>query len=143
MIPGDFRLQIPLPCYNAPMPSERDKAKRWRPRWHIRDLLWGKKITHEQFVKEVAERLDVLPDEIAGFLSYFKGEHEPVEVDEWVMLIEEFYENGLPPSFGHPELLNEDAFEEGWLVKLRPESSKPLTALLDAKDYKAIVGNAG
>ncbi len=43
----------------------------------------------------------------------------------------------------HPELLNEDAFEEGWLVKIRPDSSKPLTALLDARDYKALVRNAG
>ena len=43
----------------------------------------------------------------------------------------------------HPELLNEDAFEEGWLVKIRPDSSEPLTALLDARDYKALVRDAG
>lgn len=39
----------------------------------------------------------------------------------------------------HPELLNEDAFEEGWLIKIRAESTEPLTALLDAKEYKAFV----
>ncbi len=43
----------------------------------------------------------------------------------------------------HPELVNEDAFEEGWLVKLRPDSTEPLTALLDAREYKALVRNAG
>ena len=43
----------------------------------------------------------------------------------------------------HPELLNEDAFEEGWLVKIRPDSSEPFTALLDARDYKALVRDAG
>jgi len=39
----------------------------------------------------------------------------------------------------HPELLNDDAFEEGWLVKIRTESTEPLTALLDAKEYRAFV----
>jgi len=43
----------------------------------------------------------------------------------------------------HPELINDDAFEEGWIVKIRPESIEPLTALLDAKEYRLYVRNAG
>jgi len=43
----------------------------------------------------------------------------------------------------HPELINEDAFEEGWIVRLRCESVEPLTALMDAKEYVAFVRNAG
>ncbi len=43
----------------------------------------------------------------------------------------------------HPELINDDAFEEGWIVKIRPESTEPLTALLDAKEYRRYVRNAG
>jgi len=43
----------------------------------------------------------------------------------------------------HPELINDDAFEEGWIVKIRPNSTEPLTALLDAKEYRLYVRNAG
>ena len=43
----------------------------------------------------------------------------------------------------HPELVNDDAFEEGWMVKLRPESTEPLKALLNAKGYKAFISSAG
>lgn len=43
----------------------------------------------------------------------------------------------------HPELVNEDAFEEGWMVKIRADSVEPLTALLDAKQYKSLVRSAG
>ncbi|UCC29250.1 MAG: glycine cleavage system protein GcvH [Phycisphaerales bacterium] len=43
----------------------------------------------------------------------------------------------------HPELINDDAFEEGWIVKIRPESIEPLTALLDAKEYRLYVRNTG
>ncbi len=39
----------------------------------------------------------------------------------------------------HPELINDDAFEEGWMVKLRPDSTQPLAALLGAKEYQALV----
>ena len=38
-----------------------------------------------------------------------------------------------------PELINNDAFEEGWLVRLKPESLDPLDALMDAKDYEQFV----
>ena len=43
----------------------------------------------------------------------------------------------------HPELINDDAFEEGWLVKLKAESVEPLKALLSAKDYVAFLSNVG
>jgi glycine cleavage system H protein len=42
-----------------------------------------------------------------------------------------------------PELINDDAFEEGWMIKIRPDSTEPLTALLDAKGYAAFVQGAG
>ena len=43
----------------------------------------------------------------------------------------------------HPELINDDAFEEGWLIKLEVDSVEPLTTLMDAKEYKTFVRNAG
>lgn len=42
-----------------------------------------------------------------------------------------------------PELINDDAFKEGWMVKIRADSTEALTALLDAKDYVAFVQSAG
>ncbi len=42
----------------------------------------------------------------------------------------------------HPELINDDAFENGWLVKIRAESVEPLTTLMDAGEYKTFVRNA-
>lgn len=42
-----------------------------------------------------------------------------------------------------PELINDDAFEEGWMIKIRADSTGPLTALLDAKGYAAFVQGAG
>ncbi len=42
----------------------------------------------------------------------------------------------------HPEQINDDAFEEGWIVRIRPESTEPLTALLDAREYKLFVRNS-
>ncbi len=41
----------------------------------------------------------------------------------------------------HPELINDDAFEDGWLVKLKAESLDALTALMDAKTYAEFVDN--
>jgi len=43
----------------------------------------------------------------------------------------------------HPELINDDAFEEGWLAKIKADSVEQLSALMDAKEYKAFVRNAG
>ncbi len=42
----------------------------------------------------------------------------------------------------HPELVNDDAFGDGWLVKLQASSPEALTALMDANQYKAFVQNA-
>jgi hypothetical protein len=55
---------------------------------------------HEQFVKEVAERLGVPPDQIAGPLSVYEGmEPDSLEVEELVMDLKEFAEGSFfPPS---------------------------------------------
>ena len=42
----------------------------------------------------------------------------------------------------HPELVNDDAFEEGWIAKLKVESAKPLETLLSAKEYLAFIKSA-
>jgi glycine cleavage system H protein len=41
----------------------------------------------------------------------------------------------------HPELINDDAFEEGWMVKIKTDSPDPLRALLSCKEYAAFVRN--
>ena len=41
----------------------------------------------------------------------------------------------------HPELINDDAFEEGWMVKLRAESIQPLSSLMDASEYDKSIGS--
>ncbi|MHC4695636.1 MAG: glycine cleavage system protein GcvH [Planctomycetota bacterium] len=43
----------------------------------------------------------------------------------------------------HPELINDDAFEEGWVMKLKAESTEPLKSLMNAKEYKSFLRNAG
>ncbi len=40
-----------------------------------------------------------------------------------------------------PELINDDAFEEGWLIKIKADSTEPLTALMDAREYKSFLKN--
>ncbi len=42
----------------------------------------------------------------------------------------------------HPELVNDEAFDEGWMVKIQVESSAELEALMSAKEYKAFVKNS-
>ena len=37
----------------------------------------------------------------------------------------------------HPELINDDAFEGGWLLKIKADSIKPLNKLMDAREYEA------
>jgi glycine cleavage system H protein len=37
----------------------------------------------------------------------------------------------------HPELINDDAHDEGWIVRIRAESLQPLQSLMDAKEYIA------
>ena len=41
----------------------------------------------------------------------------------------------------HPELINDDAFEEGWMVKIKTDSPDPLRPLLSCKEYAAFVRN--
>jgi len=36
-----------------------------------------------------------------------------------------------------PELVNDDAFEEGWMLKIKVESKDSLKLLMDAKEYKS------
>ena len=41
----------------------------------------------------------------------------------------------------HPELVNDDALEEGWLVKIKADTPDPLRVLMPAKEYVAFVRN--
>lgn len=41
----------------------------------------------------------------------------------------------------HPELLNDDAFEEGWIAKIEIDSPDPLKTLMNAKEYTTFVKN--
>ncbi len=36
----------------------------------------------------------------------------------------------------HPELINDDAFNGGWLVRIKADSLEPLASLLNAKAYE-------
>ncbi len=38
-----------------------------------------------------------------------------------------------------PELVNQDPYGEGWLIKLQPEQLSDLDSLLDAEAYKALI----
>jgi len=42
-----------------------------------------------------------------------------------------------------PELVNDDAFDEGWMIRLKTETPQQLANLMDAKEYKTFVRNAG
>ena len=42
----------------------------------------------------------------------------------------------------HPELINDDALDEGWIVKIKPESLEPLESLLSAEDYASLAAGA-
>jgi glycine cleavage system H protein len=39
-----------------------------------------------------------------------------------------------------PELINSDPFNKGWLIKVKPENLSELNVLLDAAQYKELVG---
>ncbi|MBU0717611.1 MAG: glycine cleavage system protein GcvH [Planctomycetes bacterium] len=41
----------------------------------------------------------------------------------------------------HPELINEDAFEEGWLVKIKASSLGALEAMMAGAEYQAFLKN--
>lgn len=39
----------------------------------------------------------------------------------------------------HPELVNEDPYGKGWLIKLKPSDVSEMDGLLDAEAYKKII----
>lgn len=39
-----------------------------------------------------------------------------------------------------PELINKDAYGEGWIIKVKPSESSEMDALLTADDYKTMIG---
>ena len=43
----------------------------------------------------------------------------------------------------HPELINDSAFEDGWIVKIKPTSVESLGSLMDAGAYESAVKSAG
>jgi glycine cleavage system H protein len=42
----------------------------------------------------------------------------------------------------HPELLNDDAFEEGWIVRIAVDNPEQVRALMTAKEYASFVKHA-
>jgi glycine cleavage system H protein len=40
----------------------------------------------------------------------------------------------------NPELINESPYDEGWIIKMKVESSDQLSELLDSKSYSEITG---
>ena len=40
----------------------------------------------------------------------------------------------------NPELINQSAFSEGWIVKIKPENSKQLDSLLSKEQYEELIG---
>lgn len=42
----------------------------------------------------------------------------------------------------HPELVNQDPYGRGWLMKIRPSGSVDLSGLLDAAGYRASIAGA-
>jgi glycine cleavage system H protein len=43
------------------------------------------------------------------------------------------------PLSDAPETVNEDPYEEGWMIAIEPSDPKELESLMDAKAYKAFV----
>ena len=39
----------------------------------------------------------------------------------------------------HPELVNQDPYGEGWLIKMKPADDTDFDSLLDAEAYKALI----
>lgn len=39
----------------------------------------------------------------------------------------------------HPELLNEDPYEDGWIVRIKVDDPAELETLLDASDYNELI----
>ncbi len=40
---------------------------------------------------------------------------------------------------GHPELINKDPYDTGWIVRIKISNPKELEGLLDAEEYKEII----
>ncbi len=40
----------------------------------------------------------------------------------------------------HPELINQSPYEEGWIVKMKPDSPEQIDSLLSKEQYDEIVG---
>lgn len=45
-----------------------------------------------------------------------------------------------PKLDGNPELVNNDPYGEGWMVKIKPADISQVKMLLSAEDYMALVG---
>jgi glycine cleavage system H protein len=43
------------------------------------------------------------------------------------------------PLSDAPETINEDAYEEGWMIAIQPSDPKELESLMDAKAYRSFV----
>lgn len=41
----------------------------------------------------------------------------------------------------HPELINDDAFQDGWLIKIKTDSIEQLNSLMSANEYKDFVSS--
>lgn len=39
----------------------------------------------------------------------------------------------------HPEIINSDPYDKGWIVKIKPDKIKDADLLLDAKSYKELI----
>ncbi len=42
----------------------------------------------------------------------------------------------------HPELLNDDAFEEGWIVRIAADNEQQLQSLMTSDEYTSFVNNS-
>ena len=40
----------------------------------------------------------------------------------------------------NPEIINQSAFSEGWIVKIKPENPKQLDSLLSKEQYEELIG---
>ena len=43
------------------------------------------------------------------------------------------------PLAGAPELVNQDPYGEGWMIRIRPEDAAEVDGLLEASAYRALV----
>jgi glycine cleavage system H protein len=41
---------------------------------------------------------------------------------------------------GEPESVNEDPYESGWMIKIKPDGDNPLEGLLSAAEYSELIG---